>query len=207
MSWQSDWKKWTHTTYGLLQAVHLAKRVTFGNHSKFEDTIGEAQVWSPSALGFVSKASQRPLKRGSIHIRSEEAENIIHSLPSQTLEILLIGTVSVTEVLLADLLVTRRPVTKRPDTFSNALEQLEKELRLRSSLARCSWAIDAAHEMRILRNCLVHAAANWSPTAVAEYKRRFHVSPPTGMRITISIDDLFRYRRAARTVLNAATTL
>ena len=72
------------------------------------------------------------------------------------------------------------------------------------------WAIDAMHEARILRNCIAHASGKWSDDGVQQYQTQFPnatIKPISGLTFTISLDNVFTYRRAAKTVLNEAARL
>ena len=72
------------------------------------------------------------------------------------------------------------------------------------------WAVQAMHEARILRNCIAHGSGVWSDEAVKQFDEQFGnaaLKPICGEAFTISVDDVFAYRRAAKTVLNEAAYL
>lgn len=210
MGWEADWKKWTQVTYGLIQAVDLCDRLDFGNLTGLEAAVDSARAWSPSALGFDSAATRRQVRRNSIGVGAGQTEKLLAATKRSTIEILLIETVAVTEVLLTDLLVERKVGKRRPRTLDEALRQLEEALKPRENFAKHAWAISAAHELRIVRNVLVHAAGTWSARTVNDFKRALGPArpPPTaGDRLSVGVDDLFAYRRAARTLLNAAARI
>jgi len=205
-TWQNDWKLWTRVTYGILHSVQLASRLDFGNPSTLQASIAAASAWSPSALGFVSAADSRRFRAGSIRISDSDVGEILGVLPPSTISLLVIGTTAVAEALLGTLLVQRSVCRSAPANLSSALKTLATHLKDVDPRAyqRDAWAFTAAHELRILRNCIVHASSVWSARACNDLKTATGQSVAPGTTVSLSVDDLFRYRRALRTVLNRA---
>lgn len=209
MSWDSDWKKWTQVTYGIIHAVDVSQTLGGGNAARFEEAVASAQSWSTSQLGFDSSAERLSVKKDSIGIRETQVPEVLARVKSATIEILLIETVAVTEVLLSDLLMQRSIVATPPTNLSGALRTLTTTLKKQKKLDKHKWAIESLHELRILRNVLVHAAGRWTQRAVDDFGAvlKNKQAPSAGAKVTVTVDDLFAYRRAARTVLNAASRL
>lgn len=205
MAWQKSWKKLTHSTYGLLHSVHLASSIDLGNIARIERSLSAARCWTDSSLGFVSAARKRVPKKGQIHFSDAEVDGLVTALRSGVIEVLLLSTTSVVEVLLADLLVSRGVATSHPGSFSASIEVLRRALSTRGVLVKHQWAITSLHEMRILRNCIVHSTGEWSGHAAAEFAKRVgSPQPQVGTPIRLSLDDLFSYRSASRTALGLA---
>ena len=58
MTWEDDWKRWTHVTYGLLQSVSLADRQDRENLRTVQDALRNAGSWSESSIGFNSEVER-----------------------------------------------------------------------------------------------------------------------------------------------------
>ena len=204
MGWEADWKKWTQATYGIIHAVEMASRLQFGNFTKLEESVRAGLSWVASNLGFRSEAAEHPLRTGSINIAAGQVPSVLAGLRARAIELLLLGTVSVAEELLLDLLVARSIAKTRPGKLTSGLRAIEKRLGDNGTLTKHRWAISAMHEMRVVRNCVIHARSTWTKAAGEEIKKIHGAAPAIGTPISVGLDDVFRYRRATRTVLNAA---
>jgi hypothetical protein len=210
MAWEKDWLRWTHVTYGLLQSVCLAESIDFGNLSKLQKNIERAQRWFPSELRFASIADRRNMSAGSIHLKAEDSEQLLNVVRPSVLQMILLTTVSIAESILCEQLVLIEPGSLRPASLRQALDLLSKKLKDNGRQTRNGWAIQAMHEARILRNCIAHGSGVWSEEAVKQYEEQFNdasIRPRVGQSFSISVDDVFAYRRAAKTVLNEAARL
>lgn len=188
----------------------LAESVDLGNLARLQRNIESANQWFKSELGFNSVAERRRMSPGSIRINPEDSERILQVLRPSVLEMILLTTVSITESILCDRLALHDASSVRPANLSQALDILKKKLRNNGRLNDNGWAIQAMHEARILRNCIAHASGVWSDEAVVQFEEQFSsasVKPKSGEPFTVSIDDIFAYRRAAKTVLNEAVRL
>jgi hypothetical protein len=199
--WTEDWKQWTWTTYSLVHAVAIAEKLQLGNTTTLEQSFRDAERWTLPQLGFSSAADQRPLDPGSIEVAPSQLPEILETLKVGTLTALLVGTTSVVEVILGDIL--EKGGGSRPNGLSKLLEAAEKATPQLASAGQLRWAMIAMHELRVLRNCVVHAGAQWSASAIDDLHRFTNVTAPPGTPVVIGIDDILRYRRASRSVLNA----
>jgi len=190
----------------MVQAISLAEKLDGGNLIQLENNIFASSAWSASNIGFASSADRQQGRPGSIRVDLATSTALLDAVKRSIAPMLLIGTVSVTETLLVDLLVSRAIVAAAPPNLGGALASLEDRLSGNGSVTQYRWALDAAHEMRILRNVLVHAAGVWSQRAVDDFVKNLpgKVAPGVGSPISINMDDLLAYRRVARTLLNAA---
>jgi hypothetical protein len=210
MSWESDWLRWTHVTYGLLQSVRLAESVDLGNLAKLQSNIDAATKWFESRLGFESVADRRKMSPASIRLKPEDSDRLLAVLRPSVLQMILLTTVSITEGILCDQLAVGDPGLDRPTSLRQALDILKKKLVDNGRHDDNGWAIQAMHEARILRNCIAHGSGVWSDEGVKQFEEQFSgalAKPKSGDVFTISVDDIFAYRRAAKTVLNEAVRL
>lgn len=207
MAWEEDWLRWTHVTYGLIQSVSLADKLDGGNLETIQRAVADATSWSTSSIGFTSELARRgEPQQGSIKVDGATGVAVVDTTKSSVASLLLVGTLSVTETLLSEIMIQKRIVKKAPPNFSAALESLRERLAKTSDLVKYEWAINCAHEARILRNVIVHAEGTWAQRALEDFRRFFpaKIGPAAGTKASINVDDLFAYRRAMRTVLNAA---
>ena len=153
---------------------------------------------------------RRKMSPGSIHLKPEDSDRLLEVLRPSVLQMILLTTVSLTEGILCDLLATAGDGLERPTTLRQALDRLSKKLKNNGRHADNGWAVQAMHEARILRNCIAHGSGVWSGEAVKQFNEQFEnaqLKPISGEAFTISVDDIFAYRRAAKTVLNEAAHL
>lgn len=206
MPWEDDWRRWTHTTYGLIQAVTLADRLDGGNLANLEANVFASAAWSPSAVGFQSSADRQQGRAGTIAVDHATSAALLQAVKVSLAPTLLIGTVAVLETLLSDILLQRTLVPVAPQNLLGALIALQARLQTNGSLVPHTWAIEGAHEMRILRNVLVHAAGVWSQQGVNDFTQHLAAKTPpqVGLPVSVNVDDVLAYRRVARTLLNAA---
>ncbi|MFO0901080.1 MAG: hypothetical protein U0836_26945 [Pirellulales bacterium] len=207
MGWKADWKKWSQTTYGLVHAVCVCDRSGALSDGEIEQSFHDAGTWTTPSLGFVSAAIRKPMRSSSIQIEECQTVELVGQLKADTIDALLICTVAITESLLSDLIVLRKVKRTAPNNFSGILSALQKKLKQDHAgrYAKCAWAFQAAHEMRVLRNCIVHAGGKWTQEGVDELSKYVPGRPPSvGSKIVLGIDDIMSYRRCSRTLLNAA---
>ena len=200
-AWTDDWKQWTWTTYSLVHAVSIADKLQLGNTHTLEQSLRDAEKWTSPQLGFSPAADQRQLDSGSIEISQAQLPEILDTLRAGTFTALLVGTASVVEVILGDMI--EWDTGSRPTSLSRLLEAAEGTTGQLSSNGALRWAFVSLHGFRVLRNCVVHAAAQWSNSAIADLGRFTKVTATAGTPVIIGIDDILRYRRASRSLLNA----
>jgi hypothetical protein len=199
--WTDDWKQWTWATYSLVHAVAIAEKLSLGNAHAIEQSFRDAEGWTSSQLGFSPVAEKRKLDSGSIEVSQDQVPEILDTLRIGTLTALLTGTASVVEVLLGDIL--EEGAGKRPGDFFRLLKAAERITPRLGRVGSLRWAMVSLHELRVLRNCVVHARAQWSDKAIDDLRRFTRVAATPGTTVIIGIDDILRYRRASRAVLNA----
>lgn len=144
--WTEDWKQWTWTTYSLVHAVAIAEKLQLGNTCTLEQSFRDAERWTSPQLGFSSAADRRRLDAGSIEVAQSQLPEILKTLKVGTLAALLVGTTSVAEVILGDILEDGSG--ERPSGLSKLLEAAERatpqlapagSLRRRSIFRRSGW--------------------------------------------------------------------
>lgn len=208
MSWEKDWLRWTHVTYGILQSVRLAEQIDLGNLTKLQENIEFAATWCNSDLGFQTVIAPRTMKSGAIAVKPESAADLLDLIRPAAIQTLFLTTITITEGILCDLL--DRVDASRTSGMKPALDSLDSKLKSNGRHDVNGWAIQAMHEARILRNCIAHASGRWSDQGAEEFANQFpnsKIKPVRGHTFIISLDDLFAYRRAAKTVLNEAARL
>ena len=207
MTWEDDWKRWTHVTYGLLQSVSLADRQDRENLRTVQDALRNAGSWSESSIGFNSEVERHGQpQENAINVNQDTVSIIFDLTKSSLASLLLVGTTSVVETLLAEILLQRGIVTSSPANLYQSLVSLRARLLELNRLDPHEWALNGSHEARILRNVIIHSDGIWRQRAIDDFMQVFpsRTPPAINSATKVNIDDLFAYRRAMRTVLNAA---
>ena len=93
-----------------------------------------------------------------------------------------------------------------PANLYQSLVSLRARLLELNRLDPHEWALNGCHEARILRNAIIHSDGVWRQRAIDDFMQVFpsRTPPAINSATKVNIDDLFAYRRAMRTVLNAA---
>ena len=207
MAWIDDWRTWSQISYAVIHSIDTCDRLDGGNSARIQQSIASSVAWSPGNLGFVPSAPPRAMRPDSIRIDDASVRPMLDLTKRKAAELLLINTVVVFEVLLADIL--RGKVALRNEKLSALLITLKNLLQSpnrRAIWAKVSWSIDAAHELRVLRNVLVHASGRWSQQAIDDLRRSRPglALPAAGSAAQVNTGILLAFRRAARTALDAA---
>jgi hypothetical protein len=189
-------KAWTHSAYGILRAIWIARSSRFEETGRLSQILAELCQQVPSDLGFVSNVSILALTPGSIRTDADTEKIIGERATQAAVNLLLINLVVVfDEIGGARLKKAGHTPPKMPG---------DKAKWLRENLPeRDAWAAKGVTELVAIRNAIVHAQASWSGRAVKMLKLAGVDAPPIGTPLRPGVDDLFRYKRAVRTALNS----
>lgn len=132
MIWEDDWRRWTHVTYGLLQSASLADRQDRQDREDLrtvEEALKNAGDWSESSIGFYSEViRQGHPQENAINIDHDTASVIFDATKESLASMLLVGTTSIVETLLAEILLQKGIVTTSPDNLCKSLFSLRARL-------------------------------------------------------------------------------
>lgn len=184
--------------YGLIHAVKLSSAMGLGNIHRLDESIDASLQWVVGPKQFSSHVEDRMLDGRRIRMDDGDVDEISDSLKKNLLQFLLIDLASLADELLAEIL-----------TMANKCREDYRYLRNKVNAVVCKsreeWAQKGVLELNILRNCIVHSNARWNDEALAEIRSICgSVSATSGDPLTLNYGDIFRYKRAVRTLLNQA---
>ena len=195
MSVDMQFKKFSQSLYGAIVALDVlnCNKHDLVDTSALEKSISNI-LSKPSKLGFDSGVSPRGLKKNSIRLEGEDATQIVELTSQCLINIYFIHLVTILEV----------SICEKFGVDTGKLKNSIDSLRVDSSR---EWAKKAVHQMRCIRNVLIHANGKWNKDTLQEIKAyvpgSIAISP--GTEVLLSFEDLIRYRRAVRTFVNSAT--
>ena len=188
-------KNFSQSLYGAIVALEALNSNTHNlvDTSALYNSISRALAEN-SNLGFNSGISRRNLRRDSIRLNGEN-ETQVFELTSQCLiNIYFIHLVTIFEATICE-------------KFSLKTGELKKSINALQVDSKYEWAKKAVHQMRCIRNILIHSNGKWNQNTLQEMQ--MYVSSPititAGSKVSLCFEDLFRYRRAVRTFVNNAT--
>lgn len=186
--------QWSQTVYGLAHSLHLANSVKLGNLTALLDSLHAAESWNKSDLGFTSSLPTREFKDGSINLSGKDHEEIFATLSENIVKILFINLAVLADECLAQL------ITEAAATPPNYLTG--KAVWAKSRLeAKYIWAANGILELCALRNAIVHNGGKLNESTIKILEMADIVDAKQDHEVSISFGDLFRYRRALRTVI------
>lgn len=193
---ESALKAWSHSRFGLLQALSIARASNLGDTGQLQGNIADLCSAVPSRLGFTSSVPARPLRTRSITIGSSRKEDLVDSATRSMITLLILGLVVVFDEIATSLM-------KQMGVSSKRMPGDKAYWLLKNLPPKTRWAARGVTELIGIRNALVHGRRSWTENALRLLDAA-GVSPlPTiGSPLNPGVEDLFRYQRAVRTALN-----
>lgn len=198
--WINTLRQWTQTMYGLIHSVKLSSDINMGNINRINESINESLQWCTDAKQFSSNVEERNLNDQRIRMDDNDVEGISENLKKRLLELLIVDLASLTDELLCEILSIHG---KLPEDY----RYLRDKVKLVSCSNDTKWAQKGVLELNALRNCIVHNEARWNDGAFNEINDLCNsgVLAQIGDPVALSYEDIFRYKRAVRTLLNQAS--
>jgi hypothetical protein len=197
--WKQALVRWSQTAYGLIHSINIGSKIDLGNINRIGKSITESFNWLPREDQFSSKVGHRPYKEDDFRLDDEDVHDIITYLKENLLFLLLVNLATLTDELLSSIMVKYGVnVEKYP--------YLRKKAEAVVCGPKQEWARFGVLELNIIRNCLVHNEGKWSDRALKDITSIVEGKPiaTVGNPVTINYEDVFRYKRAVRTLLNQA---
>lgn len=192
-----DWERiniWTNTLYALIQSLHVAKQIQFGNLPLIGQNIKEASTWVSPECSYSSVLCLKPFGNGQVKFRRDPNAHF-EEISAQVVKMLIEDLVVIMDQMMADILATKKQQV--PNYPQGKVEALKKRLD-----PKYQWASNGCLELIAVRNVQVHCNGRWNAKAI-KIIEPFVVPPPNeGDRLSIGFSMLFRYRQAIRTFLN-----
>lgn len=196
--WQRALNRWSQTAYGLVHSVTISSRLDLGNINRIGDSISESFGWFPRQDQFESNVEHRPSKENDFRLNDGDIKAVVSNLKTNLLSFLLIDLATLTDELLSSIM-----------TVKGAKPEKYRYLRDKTKAVRCApeqkWAQQGVLELNVLRNCFVHNDGKWSSRGLKDIGAVVeNLTAKEGDPITVNYEDVFRYKRAVRTLLNQA---
>jgi hypothetical protein len=197
-TWHSALLQWSQTAYGLIHAVDLAERLDFGNTEMIGNSIHEAFNWLPRSDQFQSNVDHHQSSPNDFQMNSVDAIACLEGLKRNLLGLLIVDLATIADGILADILESR------------SLHCCDYPyLREKTKAVRCDptqrWSQKGVLELNVIRNCFVHNQGKWSEKGLRDIADIVgSLTAKEGDMITTNFEDVFRYKRAVRTLINQA---
>lgn len=192
--------QWSQTVYGVAHSLHIAHSLKLGNLDTLLDSLTAAQQWNESDLGFESCLPEKGFREGSIKLDGKDHEEVFLVLSENIVRILFVNLAVLADECLAELIAQ---VGAEPPNYLTAKAEWVKS-KLGHSY---QWAANGLLELCALRNAIVHANGCLNPATIAILQKAGVTNVRPDHEISLSFGDLFRYRRALRTVFGEVDKL
>jgi hypothetical protein len=186
--------QWSQTVYGVAHSLHIANSLKLGNLTALMDSLTAAEKWNSSDLGFDSSLPMKEFKDGSINLNGSDHEEIFRILSENIVRILFVNLAVLADECLGQL-IAETGVTP-PNYLTSKAEWIKSKID-----QKYVWAANGMLELCALRNAVVHNGGKLNDSAIAILKKAEIEDAKQDHEICISFGDLFRYRRALRTVI------
>lgn len=194
MDVDSEMLAWSQTVYGVGHALHVAKSINFGNLNTIVESMTAAERWNPSNLGFESSLPVKEFTPGSIKLDGGSHHEVFAHVSENIVRVLFVNLAVLADEVIGYLIgLTGENV---PQYLFNKIEWVKP--RITPGL---EWAINGMFEMVAIRNALVHNNGRWNSTTIGQLRATGVTDVQSEVQISLSFGDLFRYRRALRTVV------
>jgi hypothetical protein len=201
--WTDTLREWTQTMYGLIHSVKLSSAVDMGNINRVDQSISESLSWFSGSQQFNSNIEQRNFKSDRVNLNDGDIEQVTAKLKINLLKVLLIDLAALCDALLAEILAKH----KNEEEISSVYPYLRNKVEAVACTDEAKWAQKGVLELNILRNCIIHNDTKWNDKGLMELRNICsNITASPGDSVTLTYEDLLRYKRAVRTLLNQADT-
>lgn len=188
--------RWTHCLYALIQSLHIAKAIKFGNLNEIDTTLSDARAWLPHDASFATSIHLPPGKRKKVVLRRDPNAHFT-DIVEYTTSVLVQDLVVIFDSLMLDIIEDRN---KTPANYPQSkIDQLKASVD-----PQYLWATNGCYELVAVRNCIVHSNGKWNQKSIDIVRNILLPIPSLGDTVSIGFPVLFLYRKAIRTFLNQA---
>lgn len=196
--WRQALSRWSQTAYGLVHSVTMSSRLDLGNINRIGRSVTESFGWFPREDQFDSSVEHRPYKEDDFRLEDGDVKNVVLNLKANLLSLLLVDLAALTDELLTSIMTTKG---KKPENFPF----LSNKAKAVTCAAEQEWARRGVLELNVIRNCFVHNDGKWSSRGLKDIGAVVtNLTAKDGDPVTVNYEDVFRYKRAVRTLLNQA---
>lgn len=186
--------QWSQTVYGVAHSLHLANSIKLGNLTALIESLSAAEQWNQSDLGFTSSLPTKEFKDGSINLDGKDHGEVFSILSENIVKILFVNLAVLADECLDQLI--REAGTPPPNYLTSKAEWVKSKID-----DKYQWAANGILELCALRNAVVHNGGKINKSVVDILEKADVSDAKLGHDVSLSFGDLFRYRRALRTVI------
>lgn len=186
--------QWSQTVYGVAHSLHLAHSIKLGNLTALGESLSAAEQWNKSDLGFTSSLPAKDFRDGSINLNGKDHGEVFGILSENIVKILFVNLAVLADECL-DQLITEAGACP-PNYLTSKTEWVKSKID-----ERYVWAANGMLELCALRNAVVHNGGKINKSVIDILEKAGVGDAKIGHEVSLSFGDLFRYRRALRTVI------
>ncbi len=186
--------QWSQTVYGIAHSLHIANSIKFGNLTALIESLSAAEQWNQSNLGFTSSLPMKEFKEGSINLDGKDHVEVFRVLSENIVEILFVNLAVLADECMGQLI--NEAGVFPPNYLTNKAEWVKSKID-----GKYEWAANGMLELCAIRNALVHNGGNINESVIDILEKAGVNDARIGYKVSLSFGDLFRYRRALRTVI------
>lgn len=194
MDVDAEMLRWSHTVYGVGHALYVAESINFGNLDTIVDSMRAAEAWNKTALGFESNLPVREFTEGSIYLKGSGHKEVFGRVSESIVKVLFINLAILADEIIGYLIGQTGSAV--PNYLFNKIEWTHARIP-----PSYHWVTNGLFELVAIRNALVHGGGRWSNSTIAQLRAAGIQEVDMNVDISLSFGDLFRYRRALRTVI------
>ncbi|WP_371325112.1 hypothetical protein VX159_06235 [Dechloromonas sp. ZY10] len=186
--------QWSQTVYGVAHSLHLANSIKLGNLTALIESLSAAEQWNQSDLGFTSSLPTKRFKDGSINLDGKDHGEVFSILSENIVKILFVNLAVLADECLNQLIAEAG--TPPPNYLTSKAEWVKSRIE-----DKYEWAANGMLELCALRNAVVHNGGKINKSVIDILEKAGVTDAKLGHEVSLSFGDLFRYRRALRTVI------
>ncbi len=196
--WRQALTRWSQTAYGLVHSVTMSSRLDLGNINRIGASVTESFGWFPRKDQFDSNVEHRPYKEDDFRLEDGDVKDVVSNLKANLLSLLLVDLAALTDELLSSILTAKG---KKPANFPFLSNKAKSVI----CAPEQEWARRGVLELNVIRNCFVHNDGKWSNRGLKDIGGIVtNLTAKDSDPVTVNYEDVFRYKRAVRTLLNQA---
>lgn len=186
--------QWSQTVYGVAHSLHLANSIKLGNLTALIESLSAAEQWNQSDIGFTSSLPTKGFKDGSINLNGKDHGEVFSILSENIVKILFVNLAVLADECLDQLI--EEAGTPPPNYLTSKAEWVKSRID-----DKHMWAANGMLELCALRNAVVHNGGKINKSVIDILEKAGVGDAKLGHEVSLSFGDLFRYRRALRTVI------
>lgn len=186
--------QWSQTVYGVAHSLHLANSIKLGNLTALIESLSAAERWNQSDLGFTSSLPTKDFRGGSIILDGKDHEEVFGIISENIVKILFVNLAVLADECLNQLI--DEAGTSPPNYLTSKVEWVKSKID-----DKYEWAANGMLELCALRNAVVHNGGKINKSVVDILEKAGVGDAKLGHEVSLSFGDLFRYKRALRTVV------